>query len=519
MKPISKMDWGNYKNSPQGKDTLMTFDRLTNPDTPLEDLFELVCLFDTEYSKNLSPKENLQCIDGLAYYDEEINSIIAEFEDLKDEGVCIDFTFLSHLLLADEAEQEFNDIPQTKFKSILGDNILLSVILSKYFPEHYIPNFFVMQFFYLKKIADKYGFELPIMPVRSDYRSRWLYYNDLCKTLNEFAIANDIQSLSELCTFLYGYEVSKIKEEIEVEHQQSMPKVPEHARILVGNYGEGEKTMEEGFWQSSQLTCKGDILLFYEKSPVKKMNTVWTALEDGFIDPFAFYYSYTIIGKRIDIPNEQAITFEDFKNNPYFKERGPEGNFVSKNFQDVSGWEVNSKDYAEIKCMFAAKGFDVSLLPSLYEPKKLAGIELKNERDVEDYRLKPLLNEIGIAYAQQVEFPAGHSTTGHKMEKRPDFCLHMSGSGSLLTAKVVIEVKYFMKDNSEIAKAFDQGVTYAKWGEAQVLVLCDKNQIRVYERTKKGTKNIFDIDKYKRFRWEDMENLEEYNKLKCMLNI
>ncbi len=35
-------------------------------------------------------------------------------------------------------------------------------------------------------------------------------------------------------------------------------------------------------------------------------------------------------------------------------------------------------------------------------------------------------------------------------------------------------------------KYYDQGVSYAKWGEAKVMVLCDKNQIRVYERDKNG---------------------------------
>jgi hypothetical protein len=55
-----------------------------------------------------------------------------------------------------------------------------------------------------------------------------------------------------------------------------------------------------------------------------------------------------------------------------------------------------------------------------------------------------------------------------------------------------------------------------KWGNAQVLVLCDKNQIRVYERNKKGE---FDENKWEKFLWEEMENLEKRNELKRMLNI
>ena len=309
---------------------------------------------------------------------------------------------------------------------------------------------------------------------------------------------------------------------MEAEHSKPMPKVPEQAWILVGNYGDGEKNMKEGVWQANQLTSKGDIMLFYEKSPVKKLNAVWTALEDGFIDPFGPYYSYSIIGKKIEIPEGKAITYNDFKNSEYFKveNRGREGNFVSKNFQDVSGWAVTSSDYKEIKRMLEDKGFDTSILPSLYEPKKLAGVNIELEADVSNKLLVPLLEEMGwkrdVDFKAEVEFPAGRGTTGHQMEKRPDFCLHLTGKEKDLGAKVVIEVKLWMKNNEEIEANYYQGLSYAKWGNAQVLVLCDKNQIRVYERNKKGE---FDENKWEKFLWEEMENLEKRNELKRMLNI
>ena len=99
--------------------------------------------------------------------------------------------------------------------------------------------------------------------------------------------------------------------------------------------------MEHGFWQANQLTKKGDILLFYEKSPVKALNSIWIAQEDGVVDPFFYYYSNTYIGDRIIIPNDQSVTFNDFKSSEYFKNRDKTGNYVSKNFQDVSGWGVS----------------------------------------------------------------------------------------------------------------------------------------------------------------------------------
>ena len=73
-----------------------------------------------------------------------------------------------------------------------------------------------------------------------------------------------------------------------------------------------------------------------------------------------------------------------------------------------------------------------------------------------------------------------------------------------------------MKNSKEIAAAFTQGVSYANWGKAKVFVLCDEKQIRVYEQDQNGD---FDENKWKRFRWEEMESLEKFNELKRILDI
>ena len=73
-----------------------------------------------------------------------------------------------------------------------------------------------------------------------------------------------------------------------------------------------------------------------------------------------------------------------------------------------------------------------------------------------------------------------------------------------------------MKTAKDINETFEQCLTYAKWGEAQVLVLCDKEQIRIYERNKDGK---FDDKKFSRYRWEELQNLEKFNELKHALDI
>ena len=298
---------------------------------------------------------------------------------------------------------------------------------------------------------------------------------------------------------------------MEAEHNKPMPSVPEQAWILVGNYGEGEKNMESGFWQSNQLTSKGDIMLFYEKSPVKKLNAVWTALEDGFIDPFGHYYSYSVIGKKIEIPDDKAITFEEFKNSEYFKARDSKGNFVSKNFQDVSGWEVSDEDYKEIKLMLEAKGFNTSILPSLYEPQMIEGIIINEEKDVENKIIIPRLKEMGINYVRQFQCPAGRGST-----KKADFALHVSGPEDDRKAKVIIEAKEFIKDKKELKEAFRQH-SYANWAKAKVFVLWDKVRIRVYKEKNDSFGSCDTPDES--ILCKDLYKLDKFNKLKKLLDI
>lgn len=520
MKKISKINWGLFKESPKGQEAIEKFSRLSSADCSIEEMLSIAKSFSPLYFSNITKKEEEGFLRILQEFDDVISETLPESFNGEEEL----WNYYSWLLkeFATDDDTQFEDIPQSKFKYILQDNIFLSTILHAYLPNYYIPNFFVLQFLYLNRFAKKYELDLPKVPNRSDYKNRCLYYIEICKILRQFREENGLESPADFCAYLYAYELPLIKEEMESDYSAPKPIHPENAWILVGNYGEGEKNMNHGLWQANQFTSKGDVLLFYEKSPVKKLNAVWTALEDGVVDPFFHYYSYTIIGNKIEIPNDKAISFDDFKNNEYFKveNRGREGNFVSKNFQDVSGWAVTSSDYKEIKRMLEAKGFDTSILPSLYEPKKLAGVNIELEADVSNKLLVPLLEDMGwkrdVDFKAEVEFPAGRGTTGHQMEKRPDFCLHLTGKEKDLGAKVVIEVKLWMKNNEEIEANYYQGLSYAKWGNAQVLVLCDKNQIRVYERNKKGE---FDENKWVRFRWEEMENLEKFKELKRMLNI
>lgn len=520
MKKISQIRWNRYKESTSGKEAIALFEKLRSLDCSLEEKYAIIKHFNPEFFKNLSEKEEKGQISVLAFFNEFLN----REKDYIDNPQSVDdysliYPQITFDLLAEENESTLYDIPQKKYKEILNSNIFLSIILYSHYSKFYVPNLFVMQFIYLKRFADNYEIELPKLPNRADYIERWFYYLDLCNVLHDFANENNIDSPAEFCAFLYDFELPEIREEVNNESTTDMPEYPGQAWILVGNYGEGEKTMEHGFWQANQLTEKGDILLFYEKSPVKALNSVWIAQQDGVVDPFFHYYSNTYIGNKITIPEDKAIKFEEFKNNDYFKNRDKKGNFVSKNFQDVSGWKVEYEDYQEIKRMLESKGFDTSVLPRLYEPTKIGDIEIKDEEDVSQKLLVPLLEQMGwkknVDFRGEVEFPAGRTETNYSSDKRPDFCLHLVEKNGDKEAKVVFEVKKHMNTLKKIHDNFVQGRSYAKWGNAQVLVLVDLKQILVYERDKD---NSFNENKPKKFSWFDMEDPDKYAELKRILS-
>lgn len=520
MKKISQISWRRYKESPGGKEAISLFEQMVSSNCSLENVLEVVERFNPQIFSALDDKLRRQKLVLLNYFDELLSETLEGREPFqsREEFVQV-FEEITHSLAEDLEGGPVDKIPQTSYKAFLGSNALLSMMLYVYMPSFFVPNLFTMQFICLKRIADKYEIELPEVPNRFDYEARWVYYLDICLLFNSFALENSIKGNSELCAFLYDYELPIVREELEQEMSKDVSENPGQAWILSGSYRGREEDLESTFWQASELTERGDICLFYEKSPVKALTSVWIALQNGVTDPFFSYYSNTYIGHKISIPIEYAIRFEDFKASRYFQSRDKRGNFVAKNFQGVGGWPVTSDDYKEICRLLDEKGFDTSVLPKLYEPEKVCDTLISSENDVSEKLLIPLLEQMGwrseIDFRREVEFNAGRGKTGHSSDKRPDFCMHVLEREGDIVAKVVVEVKKCMKNNREIHDAFVQGRSYAKWGAAQVLVLCDMYQIRVYQRDKNHN---FDERKFIKYNWTDMERTDKYTQMKNLLS-
>ncbi len=134
------------------------------------------------------------------------------------------------------------------------------MMLYSYMPAFFIPNLFVMQFIYLKKLAEKYDLELPEIPNRANYKDRWFYYLDMCIVLNNFAIDNEIESASEFCAFLYDYELPMIKEEI-FDGQKFTVTEYTMSEIIASVYEQIQKTgIREGILFIDEINCVSETL-------------------------------------------------------------------------------------------------------------------------------------------------------------------------------------------------------------------------------------------------------------------
>lgn len=493
-KVIIPENWDDYKDGKSGQTTIPMFEKAATLNVSLDEQMELITKFIPHYFDNWTDKEK----DGFRQdLDSFYNTLTAQ-------------TTVTDLPTSiDEASDFYEALMQVidpSFRTSLGYNMIASLNLYAMIPEYFIPNLFITNFIALQRFFDKYDLDLPETPKRSKWREHVMYYMQLCRILYQFRIDNDL-SPAELCALMYDYAQRRANDE-----STPLPE-PAQAWLIGGSSSEGEKDATYRFWQANPDTKKGDILIHYEKYPVKAITAVWRAEENGIIDPFFWGYSNTYAGHKIDVPH---ITLDELKADEFFKNPdSPVGKLINKNFQGVNGWTVSGEDYRHLLSIWQQKGFDISKFPHLYAPELPKDIVIKLEKDVSNFLLRPMLNSMGWKEHEDYE-PEVHFKAGRGSAKRPDFCLHITGQGEDVEAKVIFECKFYMKNSKEIEANFTQGRSYARWGNAQILVLCDKQQLIVYKR-KNGS---FDRNKFQTFYWKDVMggNPDKFNELKEILS-
>lgn len=486
-------NWLDYKDGRRGQKTIPEFEKAASVDVTLDEQLAIIKRIDPNFIENFGEKDEKWLSNNLESFYNDLTS----------------FTFSEIPTTIEEAKdfyEGYTTMVDSSYKESVVNNLQITLNLYAICPKFFFPNLFVMNFIALQKFFDKYSLTLPEIPSRTDWKGRCMYYMEVCKIVYQFRIDNEL-SPAELCALMFEYAQGHVDVQ-----EEALPE-PSQAWLIGGTSGDGEINANYRFWQANPDTKRGDILIHYEKHPIKAITAVWRAEENGIVDPLFYYYSNTYAGHKMDVPH---ITLDELKNDEFFRNPlSPVGKLINKNFQGVNGWTVSGEDYKHFLDLWKAKGYDTSKLPKLYAPELPDGVIIVHESDVSNQLLRPTLNSMGwkegVDYKPEVHFKAGRGSA-----KRPDFCLHVTGEGDDLEAKVIFECKLYMKNGKEIEANFTQGRSYAKWGNAQVLVLCDKVQILVYERHN----GSFDRNKFKKFYWKEVMggNPDKYNELKRLLS-
>jgi len=137
---------------------------------------------------------------------------------------------------------------------------------------------------------------------------------------------------------------------------------------------------------------------------------------------------------------------------------------------------------------------------------------LKNEKDVEEKLLIPLLNKLGYSetdWTRQLSQKAGR-----KEKAIPDFVFLPKGEIHFQNAPMIIEAKFDMSSNIERTKSYNQALSYARLMKSSIFGICDKDRLIIYKE-KKGYFDRFNpiFEKH----WQSINDAEIFCQLKQII--
>ena len=435
-----------------------------------------------------------------------------KFEDITDSIFCYGVSDLDEPTSIEEAEAIFESlidfgiyeegVPVVSYqnhKLMLDLIVPISIALHHFSPNYFFPYLFFLRFFDIKRFADAFSLNLPEIPKKSNYRERCKYYWELCKIFYRFRCDNNLSPI-DLWVFLYDFTPMILP-----KINSIIPK-PTQCWFIGGRVRENETYSNFTFWQADKETKKGDILIFYETSPVSSITSMWIAQTDGIVDPFFHYYSNTYIGDKINLPH---IHLRELKAN----ERLSQHPLVRKSFQGVNGWLISGDFFEEIKKILSSKGFCCDKLPKLNSLEIPPTLTIKSERDVETKLLEPMLTSLGLKEGKDYIRQLGvHAGRGHRVFL--DYAIHFIDEPDYETAEIIIEAKFYLRSNAEQEKAFIQARSYADLLHSRTLILCDMYRLFIYHR-KDG---IFDRNSYEQIRWVELKSPTTLNHIRKILH-
>lgn len=394
------------------------------------------------------------------------------------------------------------------YSDIFSSIEVLSVGLHDAHPDFFVPYLFARRFDQFEKICQSFDIPLPEVPGKLKKRERALYYVSINRALFDFRKHHDL-SAQELVAFLYHFAQENVMGRPETESD-----LPPASRVWfviggVGGTGDFEylDSADENsvsHWQGSLETRRGDIVLIWCASPRSYLHSVWRALDEGFNDPYFYFYSLIRVGRPIKI---NSIPFAEFSKHPLLGKKPA----VRAHFQGASGTPFSIEDYKAISELLLKKGFDVSVLPPPPATKYFADATLQSERDVEQIFVEPFLINLGLTEHDWIrQFPL---RMGRGERNYPDYVLGGDPSPGEESAFAVIECKLDIESKKDMKEAFVQAKSYALRLQASVLALAARRGLWIFHQRDDG----FSIEHYIFKTWNELTHPDVLHQISLII--
>ncbi|WP_300708089.1 hypothetical protein [uncultured Desulfovibrio sp.] len=475
--------WKNYLRA-GGSDIVSTFEN------------NLVSSVSDEYIKMVSRLRKIYCPDRRVIKQscQQLRDLARDIKDdfyLIENGIYTITSAIEHIF--ENMLTANNGSDHDAFLEFSESIDYFTSFLAMELPEFFIPWYFKYNFNFFMMIAREFGIELPHIPAKKDYRGRFFYYGELCKSLSIFREKHAL-SPYELCAFLYDFAPNCIGGKASYIIT-SLPE-PKHAFLIGGSQDDiflTNDTDQVVCWQGNPDSLAGDMAIMYLRSPVSAIDSLWQIVSIGFNDPFFYYYRCVYIKKVKAI---KRMSLKQLRQDEIFGRLS----IVRKNMQGVNGVEIPPSAYNYL--------LELSFcdLPRLQFFGGKEHADCRSEREVEDKLIKPFLEKLGYAkeeYQQQLYIEIGN----HNFALIPDFVILPVFFHDHYSAYFLLEAKLSITSAKQLASAKKQAGSYARQLGAAYCVVASQQGIWVSSAHDGYQQDVI------KFSWAELGNEDNFSQL------
>jgi len=460
--------------------------------------------FFSNYSDNFKNKANFHIIKSV---EEDLN-LDSEWDSLENNWQdcmwLLSYGIYTDIVTGNEISdfEDFEKIYDELIHSLAIENDLrlvgaLSHCLYLTYPKICFPYIFDSAYYRLQSIFDEFGIYAPPVPKKKDLYARAFHYVELCRSLYDFRIKFGMSEY-ELPAFLYGFAVNIVRK---YEIDDVLPE-PRRAFFHVVSYENNMRFLDNAddtaisAWSGNPETQPGDIIIKYCTNPRSCIQSIWRAVTPGYLDPFFHFYKMLYIAHPVHV---DPISFKEMKSDDILGQ----AHFVKMNMQGANGGSIEKVYYDRIIEMLVKRGMSLDGIPALSgEPEP--DVPLKNEKDVEQKLLEPLLQRLGYEesdWKRQFKLRMGRGDRVY-----PDYVICPNEERNNEFGHWIWEAKFSIANNKQLQEDFGQAKSYALRLNCKGMGLISKEGVWLSVAP-------FDSDKMSHFSSKQIGEIDSFNNI------